>query len=192
MILTRRFNHTTKCLLLALVALGPPAFCADAGREIAKKEVTEHFASLEEAKQWLSTPFSLPFKQWLANVTFPGWQPLHSAETDTAYYALFRSGDYLIFWHADRASGSKLPTGQSSTGITAKADGRSVGEQPSRWATIAYRLEYPGGAITGQSSALAFKIKDGFHETLILNFNRARSDEAQERSAYRQEVLWTP
>lgn len=136
----------TRILLLMLFGLS--SLHADDDRLLASLKRKVELNSAEEAANWKLEKLS--FEDWLSAVADPEWKLLTSTQTTDFYFAVFRSGNHLIFWNLDR----KAQYRSASTGTSPRWEG------PSKRVTLEHEIRHPSGGLKHLANGLAYRISD--------------------------------
>lgn len=158
---------------------------ADEDREVTSKTLDLKFKTVADATNWSLR--ELAFKEWIEAVKVPGWTELHKSETEDFYFAIFRSGKYLMFCQNDRKDAYR----GGSTSVRA-ADNKvayEVWEKPSLWTILKWNISYPSGSAGGQTVFTTWKIKDGFSGEVIVEYD-VKNEGSAYREVLRQPVTW--
>lgn len=155
-------------------------------REFTSKVLDLEFEKREESEKWVLRDLKLA--EWLKAVSKADWTELHSSQTDEFYFALYRSGEYLIFCENDRQNAFK----GAATSLRAVDDeiAFSVWEKPSMWTTLKWNKEDPWGGSAGQEVYTTWKVIEGFSGDLVVSY-RVKKDGENYQQVLRQTVAWT-
>ena len=158
---------------------------AEGDREFTSKAINIKFETFEAAQKWSIR--GLDFEEWLKAVSRPEWKELHRSKNEEFYFAIYRSGDHLIFCQNDRKNAYR----GASTSVRASNDdvAYSVWDKPSLVTILKWNVSYPSGASGGQEVFTTWKIKDGFTGDIILEYS-VKNDGTPYREALRQPVTW--
>ena len=177
-----------KLSLIAIIGILQTAslFAESKDREFIAKQISLTFPSSEEAHQWSLA--SMSFEDWIKTVSLKKWIILHKSQTKEFFFAVFRSGDHLVFCKNDRSELHK----SASTSLRAVDDplGYTVWEMPSKWTSIEHKITYPKGSYTHSSSHSAYKIKEGFTGVVEVSYSSGVSNESRSK-VFRESVKWT-
>ncbi len=163
---------TIRILLLFLFLIAFSSLHADEDRVLASLTRKVEFNSAEEAGKWKLEEFT--FKDWLSAVADPSWEFLMSTQTTDFYFAVFRSGNDLIFWNLDR----KAQYRSTSTATIPRWQG------PSKWVTLKHEVSYPSGGFTHQANGRAFEISDDHEGILEIRHSAGR------KQVFQASILW--
>ncbi|MBA3650760.1 MAG: hypothetical protein H0W66_04575 [Chthoniobacterales bacterium] len=100
------------------------------------------------------------------------------------YFAVFRAGDDLVFWHADRKDRYKA----GAVGVD-DASGKSAWDSPGRWATLKVELRYPKGSITSVDQGAAFLIAGRVQGKVQVTYSVGAGG-GNYRNVFQQWVRW--
>lgn len=155
-------------------------------REFYKKEVLIKFDTAEEARNWSLQ--SLDFKSWLDLISDKNWVTLKTFEQDEFYFAIFRSGNHLIFCKLNK----KGSYSGSSKGLRAVDESirYDVHKGPSLWSTFHYTLSHPKGSRSGQTTFITWELIDNFTGELILNYS-VKNEETPYKKVFHEKFQWT-
>lgn len=153
-------------LIFFIVTVGIAQAAKD--REFTSKTLHLTFETSADAHKWSLR--NLGLKEWLDAVSKPEWTALHSSESGEFYFAVFRSGNHLIFCDNDRKDAYRRTA--TSLKATNDAIGFAVAERPNMWTTLKWNVVNPsGGGTSGQRIYATWKIKDGFSGEILLEYN---------------------
>lgn len=163
----------------------PAVSYAEENREFSSKTLRFNFDTSEEAKKWSFR--ALDFKDWLEAVSRPEWIELHKSDSDEFFFAVYRSGNHLIFCENDRRD---VYSG-ASTSIRAVDDKVAYGvwEKPSMWTTLKWDVDYPSGRSGGQFTFTTYKIMEGYKGDIVVNY-KVKNDDTKYRQVFRESVSW--
>ena len=161
------------------------AFAQEEVREFSSKTLKLKFETVEDATKWSLR--ALDFAEWLKAVSRSEWTELHKSQTEDFYFAIYRSGDHLIFCENDRKdayNGALIWVRATDDKIA-----YSVWEKPSMYTTLKYNVEYPTGRYSGQSVFRTWKVVDGYSGAIILEY-KVRNGGDEYREVLNQQVEW--
>jgi hypothetical protein len=187
-----RFPSSGLAIIVAVaVALSAPTISGeDDTRQIALLVHTVAVETSEEASRWRFE--ALPFEVWLRDITPPGADTLHAAETPEHFAAIQRLDGHLVLWVTHRTQ----PFGRQENHRLHAADdsegqGHPVFLPPSKWVNVEHRLTYPGGSFTHRANSTAWAIREDFRGELVVKVTRSNRF-GEVREVLRALVPWAP
>lgn len=175
------------CCLLGCLVLLPGRAAGSDERVYTEKTIYRTFGSFDEAQAWSIR--GLAFDDWRKVVRKAGWKELHASATEAFYFALYRSGDHLIYCSNDRENAYR--GGATSAHAVDDPLGYDVWEPPSKVSLLKYEVDYPTGGYSGQDVFLTWKIVDGFSGKIEVNARVKKDQGSPYEPALRVTVPWT-
>ena len=152
--------------IILLFTIATSAVYGDDDRVFANLQRKVEFETSGRAEGWKFE--EVGFREWLTAVSDPSWELLLSTQTSDLYFAVFRSGDHLIFWNLDR----KGQYNSGSTGTTPRWIG------PSKIINLTHQVRDPLVGFTHNEIGSAFQIPDDFDGLLKIEHSAGAGEQS--------------